>query len=216
MVRGIALGFLLVTVVAMVGICLARENSGDLDDLAAVEIKEYEGADLSSVSDFRENSIKGTQRIDVEAYRLEVDGLVEKPLQFTLGEVTGNHESYKKVVTLHCVEGWSVKILWEGVLVKDLIEKAQASPEANTVIFHAHDGYTTSLPLDFIRDQSILLAHKMNGLDLPPERGAPFQLVAESKWGYKWIKWVTRIELSDDPDYEGYWESRGFSNDADL
>ena len=42
---------------------------------------------------------------------------------------------------------------------------------------------------------------------------SPFQLVAESKWGYKWI---TRIELSDDADYEGYWESRGYSNDADL
>jgi len=62
----------------------------------------------------------------------------------------------------------------------------------------------------------ILLAYKMNGVVLPPERGAPFQLVAESKWGYKWIKWTTRIELSDDADYEGYWESRGYSNDADL
>lgn len=40
--------------------------------------------------------------------------------------------------------------------------------------------------------------------------------MTESKRGYKWVKWVTRIELSNDPDYEGYWESRGFSNDADL
>ena len=62
----------------------------------------------------------------------------------------------------------------------------------------------------------ILLAYKMNGVVLPPERGAPFQLVAESKWGYKWIKWTTRIELSDDADYEGFWESRSYSNDADL
>ena len=59
----------------------------------------------------------------------------------------------------------------------------------------------------------ILLAYKMNGVVLPPERGAPFQLAAESKWGYKW---TTRIELSDDADYEGYWESRGYSKDADL
>ena len=62
----------------------------------------------------------------------------------------------------------------------------------------------------------ILLAYKMNGVVLPPERGVPFQLAAESKWGYKWIKWITRIEISDDADYEGYWESRGYSNDADL
>lgn len=53
-------------------------------------------------------------------------------------------------------------------------------------------------------------------LPVGSERGAPFQLVAESRLGYKWIKWVTEIELSDDVDYEGFWESRGFSNDAYL
>ena len=141
---------------------------------------------------------------------------MENPLEYTLGEVTDNHQSYQKVVTLNCVEGWRVKILWEGVLVKDLIEAAKASPEANTVIFHAYDGYTTSLPLDYIMGQDIMLAYKMNGVVLPPERGAPFQLVAESKWGYKWIKWITEIELSDDANYQGYWERRGYSNDADL
>ena len=84
------------------------------------------------------------------------------------------------------------------------------------MIFHAYDGYTTSLPLDYIIENKIMLAHKMNGVILPAERGFPFQLVAESKWGYKWIKWVTQIELSNDPNYRGYWESRGYSNNADL
>jgi DMSO/TMAO reductase YedYZ molybdopterin-dependent catalytic subunit len=65
-------------------------------------------------------------------------------------------------------------------------------------------------------DNDILVAYKMNGIDLPPERGYPFQLVAESKWGYKWIKWITDIELSNDEEYEGYWESRGYSNSGDL
>ena len=62
----------------------------------------------------------------------------------------------------------------------------------------------------------IIMAYKMNGVDLPAERGFPFQLVAESKWGYKWIKWITDIELSGDENYRGYWESRGYSNSADL
>jgi DMSO/TMAO reductase YedYZ molybdopterin-dependent catalytic subunit len=147
-----------------------------LKDLAAVEIKEYQGTDLSSIADFRENSIKGPQQIDLESYRLKVDGLVENPLEYTLEEAIGDHQSSQKVVTLSCVEGWRVKILWEGVLVKDLIAEAKALPEANTVIFHAHDGYTTSLPLDYITGQDIMLAYKMNGVVLPPERGAPFQL----------------------------------------
>ena len=217
--KAIALGLLVVAAVAIAGVFLARsarESSTNVNNLAAVEIKEYQGTDLSSIADFRENSIKGPQHIDLENYRLKVDGLVENTVEYTLGEVTDNHQSYKKVVTLNCVEGWRVKILWEGVLVKDLIEEAKASPEANTVIFHAYDGYTTSLPLDYIMDQDITLAYKMNGVVLPPERGAPFQLVAESKWGYKWIKWVTGIELSDDVNYQGYWESRGYSNNGDL
>jgi len=217
--RAIALGLLLVAAVAIAGVFLvrsARQSSTNVENLGAVEIREYQGMDLSSITAFHENSIKGPQQIDLESYRLKVDGLVENSLEDTLAEVTDNHQSYKKVVTLNCIEGWRVTILWEGVLVKELIEEAKASPEANTVIFHAYDGYTTSLPLDYIMGQDIMLAYKMNGVVLPPERGAPFQLVAESKWGYKWIKWVTEIELSDDVSYMGYWESRGYSNDADL
>jgi len=183
--------------------------------LQPVEIREYEGIDLSSMEALRENSIKGPQHIDMESYRLNITGLVEDPKEYTYDEVIA-HQNYKKVVTLHCVEGWDVTILWEGVLVKDLIEEAKASTDAKVVIFHAYDGYTTSLPLDYIVDQNIIMAHKMNGVVLPPERGAPFQLVAESKWGYKWIKWITKVELSDDVDYEGFWERRGYSNTANL
>ena len=114
------------------------------------------------------------------------------------------------------MEGWSVTILWEGFLVRDLLVEAEPLEDAEVVIFHAYDGYTTSVPIDYIMDNDILMAYKMNDVVLPPERGFPFQLVAESKWGYKWIKWITEIELSDDVDYEGYWESRGFPNSADL
>jgi len=187
-----------------------------VEDLPSVEIREYEGVNLSSIADFRENSIKGPQYIDLDNYRLKVTGLVANPGEYTVDEVIAGFQSYRKVVKLHCVEGWSVTILWEGLLVEDLVERAQALPEANTVIFHAYDGYTTSLPLDYIVDQDILMAHKMNDVVLPTQRGAPFQLVAESKLGYKWIKWITEIELSDDADYRGYWERRGYSNDADL
>jgi DMSO/TMAO reductase YedYZ molybdopterin-dependent catalytic subunit len=97
-----------------------------------------------------------------------------------------------------------------------LIKEANASSNATVVIFHAYDGYTTSFPLDYILENEIIMAHKMNNVTLPPERGFPFQLVAESKWGYKWIKWITEIEVSDDINYRGYWESRGYSNTADL
>jgi len=202
--------------------CLRDEGSdeyvsnNEAEPLAPVEIREYEGVDLSSVDDFRENSIKGPQQVDIENYQLEIAGLVQNPKSYTYDEVINDHQNYKKVVTLDCVEGWSATILWEGLLVRDLLAEAGPLDSAKVVIFHAYDGYTTSMPVEYIMNNDIIMAYKMNEIPLPPERGFPFQLVAESKWGYKWIKWITKIELSDDVDYRGYWESRGYSNSADL
>ena len=199
----------------MIG-CGSGSEVVETKELNGVEIREYEGKDLSSINAFRENSIKGSQQVNLEDYTLKISGLVHNPAEYTYDEIINNHDAYKKVVSLNCVEGWSATILWEGMLVRELIEKAAPSGDAKVIIFHAYDGYTTSFPLEYVLDNDIIMAYKMNGVDLPAERGFPFQLVAESKWGYKWIKWITEIELSDDENYRGYWEIRGYSNSADL
>jgi len=193
---------------------LQSQPSETIKELQSVEIRDYEGKDLSSIGDFRENSIKGPQTIDIDTYKLEITGLVDNSVEYTYDE-TIDRQKYSKVVTLDCVEGWSVTLLWEGILFKDLVEEAQVQSTANTVIFHAYDGYTTSHSLDYLLSNDILIAYKMNDVELPPERGYPFQLVAEDKWGYKWIKWITKIEFSDDPTYRGYWEARGYNNKGD-
>jgi DMSO/TMAO reductase YedYZ molybdopterin-dependent catalytic subunit len=181
-----------------------------------LEIRDYQGVRLSSINDFRENSIEGPQNINVTGYQLEIFGLVETPTTYTYYEVLNTFTNYKKVITLNCVEGWSATVLWEGVKVMDLVAEADPDESTEIIIFHAEDGYTTSLPIEYIRDNELILAYKINEVTLPDENGFPFQLVAESKWGYKWCRWVTGIELSDDINYEGYWERRGYSNSADL
>jgi DMSO/TMAO reductase YedYZ molybdopterin-dependent catalytic subunit len=191
--------------------CMKQDNKLD-----GVEIRNYQGEKLSSINDFHENSIKGTQYINNETYLLKITGLVGTHKNYTYDEVLNNFMHYEKVITLDCVEGWSVTILWEGILIKDLLAEAQLLPTATTLIFKAYDGYTTSFPINYTIDNKILLAYKMNNVTLPAERGFPFQLVAESKWGYKWIKWITEIEVSDNINYEGYWESRGYSNSGDT
>lgn len=178
------------------------------------EITEYNGQKLNSVNDFRDEAIIGDQHIDNSTYTLDVTGLVAKETIFTYDEVVNNHTHYQKVVTLHCVEGWEVTALWEGVLVKDLLADAGYDQNAAIVIFYAQDGYTTSLPLSYIVNNNTMLAFKVNGLVLPQDRGFPFRLVAEGKLGYKWIKWVTKIEVSNNTSFLGYWESNGYSNDA--
>ncbi|MDD5081862.1 MAG: molybdopterin-dependent oxidoreductase [Dehalococcoidales bacterium] len=188
----------------------------EANELKPAEIRQYNGVNLSSVNDFRENSIRGPQRIDITSYRLKVAGLVSNPQNYTFQETLDTFKHYKKVITLDCVEGWGATILWEGVLVKDILAAASPLPEARVVIFQAHDGYTTSLPRVYVVKKDILIAYKMNGIDLPVARGFPFHLVAESKWGYKWIRWLTSIELSADEKYRGYWEQLGYSNTADA
>jgi DMSO/TMAO reductase YedYZ molybdopterin-dependent catalytic subunit len=180
------------------------------------EVRVYNGEKLGSINDFRLEAINGVQYIDISSYRLVVTGLVQNQTVYTYDDIINNHTSYEKVVTLYCVEGWSVRALWQGVLVKDLLEEAGYDQSAQVVIFYAQDGYTTSLPLSYILNNNIMIAYKVNNVTLPATEGFPFQLVAEGKYGYKWIKWITKIEVSNDTSFRGYWESLGYDNNANV
>ncbi len=213
----IALQLLAAGAVALfLGGCIAGAPTDNITRLKSVEVREYKGKNLSSIADFQENSIKGPQTVPKDTYHLVINGLVNKPQSLTYDDVVKKHSAVSKVVKLDCVEGWSVTILWEGVLVEDLLRQADPKSRASVVILRAHDGYSTSFPVEYFKANKIMIANKMNGVDLPPERGFPFMLVAEQKWGYKWIKWIESITLSDDTSFRGYWESRGYSNSGDL
>jgi len=180
------------------------------------EIRDYQGMRLDPAIGPRDNSIQGVQTVDMDSYELRIDGRVKAPIEFAYEDVLAM-TSDQRLITLYCVEGWEATILWEGVKIKDLIEKAGgASESANTVIFHCVDGYTTSLSLHMIQNWDIILAYKANDLALPPEMGYPFIVVAERKYGYKWARWVNRIEVSDNDAYRGYWETRGWDNFASI
>ncbi len=184
-------------------------------DVERVEVTEYQGERLGSVDDFRENSIRGVQHVDPDTYQLVIDGLVLESASLSYAALqTMPHTA--KLVTIHCVEGWSVKALWEGIALPELLSLVKPMEHATTVIFHAADGYTTSLSLDYILENNLIIADRINGIVLPPANGFPFQLVAQDKWGYKWIRWLTRIELSDDSNYKGFWETRGYNNNGDA
>jgi DMSO/TMAO reductase YedYZ molybdopterin-dependent catalytic subunit len=193
--------------------CLSdRGEPGVYDN--QTETLSYQGEQLTPIAQQRNNAIKGTQYIERESYRLQVDGLVENPRDFTYEEITGLPQT-SKVVDLNCVEGWGFTAKWTGVRIADLFEEVGAMENATTAIFYSADGYSTSLDMDYLLENDIIIAYKLNDVTLPPERGFPLQLVAEGKYGYKWVKWIVRIELSDSP-YRGYWEERGYNNIADV
>jgi len=180
------------------------------------EVRDYQGLRLDPAIGPRDNSIQGVQTVDIKTYKLRIDGLVKAPIDLAYDTVLEMTPDQRRI-TLYCVEGWEASILWQGVRIRELIDLAGGATEsAKTVIFHGVDGYTTSLSLYMIENWDIILAYKANDLPLPPEMGFPFIVVAERKYGYKWARWVTRIELSDDESYKGYWESRGWDNNASI
>jgi DMSO/TMAO reductase YedYZ molybdopterin-dependent catalytic subunit len=209
---------ILIVAIVAVGVVYIADLAGERSAtrLPSTEIAAYEGQPLTPVDGIRENSIKGPQQIDIGTYRLSVSGLVSQPEQYTYQEVLDRFPHYEKVVTLHCVEGWDATLLWEGVLVSDLLNRSVPADQGSTVIFQSADGYTTSFPRSYFTDRPILLAYRVNNLTLPADRGYPFALVAEEKWGYKWARWVTGIVVSDDAGYRGYWEQRGYAPGGDL
>jgi DMSO/TMAO reductase YedYZ molybdopterin-dependent catalytic subunit len=180
----------------------------------AREIRDYQGKHLDVFDRAYDNSIKGPQQVNSETYRLTITGLVEFPQSLTYQEVL-KLPSHERVITLHCVEGWKETLLFKGVRVKDLLNRAKVKSGVLTVIFYAADGYSSSLSYKEIERLDLLLAFEINSRTLDAKRGFPFQVVAESKLGYKWVKWVTRIELSDKP-YQGFWEKQGYDNQADV
>jgi DMSO/TMAO reductase YedYZ molybdopterin-dependent catalytic subunit len=210
---GIAIGIGLAGVSAAG--CISQGTPSSVPSpVGAVELTEYNGQKLDSVKSIRVNAIKGAQHIEADTYSIVITGLVNNPKTYSYNDIV-NRASLKKVVTLHCVEGWDATALWEGVMVKDLLDEAGVKPGAKTVIFYAQDGDSSSFTMDDIQNQFFLLSYKINNIPLTAEHGYPSRLVAGEKWGYKWIKWITRIELSDQ-EYKGYWESRGYSNNGDL
>jgi DMSO/TMAO reductase YedYZ molybdopterin-dependent catalytic subunit len=184
---------------------------------AEVEATEFMGHKLTPISQQNNNALSGTQYIDRATYRLTVDGLVSHPLSLSYDDLQA-YPQVSQLMGLDCVEGWSFTAKWTGPALSDILNDAGVKPEAQIVIFYTADvpqGYS-SLDLSYIYENNIIIALKDNDITLTPDRGFPFQVVAMSKFGYKWAKWVTRIELSSDTSFRGYWESFGYNNNADV
>lgn len=169
---------------------------------------------LAPISSQGNNAITGTQIIDQGNYTLEVSGLVSEKLSLRYSDLL-KLTAYSEIAYMPCVEGWGFTAKWTGFRVSDLLQQAGVSLEAGYVVFYCKDGYSTGFPLTYIRDKNILLAYGLNDITLPADRGFPLQLVAESKYGYKWAKWIVRIDVVS-TEVRGYWESRGYTDSADV
>jgi DMSO/TMAO reductase YedYZ molybdopterin-dependent catalytic subunit len=189
-----------VTAVCLTG-CAGKEKSPKSGQALVLEpavIKGFEGKRLGRLCAGGDSAVGGRE-LEVDSYRLRVTGLVELPKSVTYEGVL-DRQHYRKQIRLESADGWVDSAVVEGVLVSDVMADAGIQSGANEVIFYADDGYSWSFPLGYIVDSKVILAYKMDGTLLSPSGGFPFVLVAQTKHGQEWVKWVTRFEVAGDCD----------------
>lgn len=207
----------IVSAAFLISSCGTGSAAGPASPGEEVEATEYLGKRLTPIEEQGNNALRGTKIIDRDTYILTVDGLVDNPLSITYDKLL-EYPQESWLMDLNCVEGWDFTAKWTGPQLNSIFNDAGVQPGAKIAIFYTADveeGYS-SLDLDYIRDNNIIIALKLNDITLPNDRGFPFQVVAKEKFGYKWAKWVTRIELSSDTSFRGYWEKAGYNNNADI
>jgi DMSO/TMAO reductase YedYZ molybdopterin-dependent catalytic subunit len=154
-------------------------------------------------------------KIDLETYTLTVDGEVQKPLKLSWNDVL-KLPKVKSTSDFHCVEGWSVlNCEWEGIRFREFASLAKPKNGASFVTLECADGYTTSLSMQELSGDDVLLAYALDGKPLEEGFGFPLRLVVPDKYGYKSALWVTHIKFTSKKEL-GYWEKRGYSDTADI
>jgi DMSO/TMAO reductase YedYZ molybdopterin-dependent catalytic subunit len=153
-------------------------------------------------------------RFDPSTWRLRIDGLVDEPLSLTYAQLRALPR-VDQVSTFHCVTGWTVSnVRWGGVRFRDLLAAARPTSAARALTFtSAEQPYTDSLTLAQAELKDAMLAYEMDGKPLSRPHGAPVRVVIPDMYGYKNVKWVERITVTDQAE-TGYWEQRGYDTDA--
>jgi DMSO/TMAO reductase YedYZ molybdopterin-dependent catalytic subunit len=192
--------------------------------------REYPPSAISP--DFRANGTVNPDSEDYKAqvaagfkdWRLEIGGLVERPLQLSLADL--RQAPARTQITRHdCVEGWSSIGKWRGARLGPLLDRAGVKPQARYVAFFCADtleltldgtgDYYETIDLADARHAQTILAYEMNDQPLPVAHGAPIRLRLERQLGYKMAKYVMRIALIESfadlgQGKGGYWEDRGY------
>jgi DMSO/TMAO reductase YedYZ molybdopterin-dependent catalytic subunit len=173
------------------------------------------GVPLPGDNDFRYYTVTDSYPvIPADTYEMTVDGMVRQPLRLSLADL----RSMKRTALVHqfqCVTGWIVPdVHWEGVRLSDVLKRAGVTPGATALRFLSADGvYTESLTLAQAQRPDILVADKMLRGNVTTDHGGPVRLYVAPMYGYKSIKWLNRIEVTNKI-VDGYWEDEGYPADA--
>lgn len=153
--------------------------------------------------------------VPLHKWRLEIRGLVERPLSFTWDEFRALPR-VKVFADFHCVTRWSrLGNIWEGVSTREMLSRAGVLPEAKFALPVGYDdGWTTNLPIEHFVAEDALFADTHDGEPLSADHGGPVRLIVPQLYAWKSAKWVKAVELSA-VDRPGLWEEGGYHDRGD-
>ena len=150
-----------------------------------------------------------TPEIDLDGWRLQVYGLVERELDLSWQEFVGL-PPITVIADFHCVTQWSrLDNTWEGVAFSTLVNAARPLATARHVMVYCYGDYSVNIDLKSLLGDDVLLAYRHDGQDLDLDHGGPLRLVVPKRYGWKSAKWVHSLELMDE-ERLGFWEVRGY------
>jgi DMSO/TMAO reductase YedYZ molybdopterin-dependent catalytic subunit len=159
-------------------------------------------------------SYEKTPDFDATTYRFKVTGEVEQPFELSWAELQALPRT-QLTADFHCVTTWSrYDNVWEGVHVREIIQRAKPKASAHYVVAHSWTGYTTNMPLTDFADDDVMIVFKHDGEPISGEHGGPVRLIVPKLYAYKSAKWLNGLEFLPD-DRPGFWEVRGYHNHAD-
>lgn len=179
----------------------AKERIQLTPDMSDREIKNLHPSavdpSLLPLDSIEELHVTGTVKpVDVQTWELEVGGnAVDKPL-FLRYETLSDMDMVKKKAILICPGFFVDYAQWEGVLLRDVLEKAGVKESYSRVSFYALDGFVEHFSRDEVENLFIILALRVNGKKLPQEHGFPVRVVAEDVYGGRWVKWLRNIQVN--------------------
>lgn len=157
---------------------------------------------------------ESTPRFNPEAYRFKVWGTVAQPFELNWEELRALPR-IQLTTDIHCVTTWSrYDNNWEGIPIREIIERARPTDATRFVVAHSWTGYTTNMAYSDFASDDVLIAFQHDGAEISAEHGGPVRLVVPKLYFYKSAKWLSGIEFLAE-DRPGFWEVRGYHDHAD-
>lgn len=188
----------------------------DIARAQALEPNSWE--DITSYNNYyefgtrKEDPARNAHMLTTSPWKVRIDGMVDRPGNYDFGDIMAKMTIEERIYRLRCVEAWSMVVPWNGFELADLLRMAGVKPQAKYVAFETalrRDEmpgvnsrvldwpYVEGLRLDEAMHPLTIMATGLYGKDIPNQNGAPMRLVVPWKYGFKSIKSIVRITLTD-------------------